>query len=113
MLPLRFTSVLGGAVHARLTLAEVAPENVDRNVRYGEGLVAQWKQLDGYRGMTYLIDRATGKVAALTFWDSEDALAAAEETMNRLRGQWKQDFTPTTPPNTQHYEVALSELPAG
>ena len=98
-------------MHARLTQAQVAPEQLDEGVRFGEGMVAQWKQLDGYLGMAYLIDRATGKVVVVSFWESEAALAKADEAMNRSRGQWAQKFTPTAPPTTQYYEVALSELP--
>ena len=101
-------------MHARLTQFEVAPDGVDKTVRYfAETAVPQVKPLGGYQGVALLVDRAAGKVAAVSFWESEEALAAAEETMNRMRAGFAQAFAPTAPPTTQVYEVALSELPAG
>jgi len=100
-------------MHARLTQFEVPPEKADEAIRSIEGAVAQWKQVDGYRGMTYLLDRATGKVAVVTFWESEQKLAAAEEALTQGRDQAVRGFAPAAAPTSQRYEVVLSELPAG
>ena len=99
-------------MHARVSQAQTAPERLDDVARYvAERLVPEWKRLDGYRGVAQLVDRATGKVATVTFWESEAALDAAEAEANLMRDQAAQDFALTAPLTTARYEVALSELP--
>ena len=96
-----------------MTQGQGAPErvDVDEALRYIAERLAEAKQLDGYRGALHLVDRTTGKGATITFWESEQALDAAEEAMNRMRDQAAQVISPTAPLTTHHYEVALSELP--
>src|SRR4051812_32983204 len=44
-----------------------------------------FKQLDGYKGMTLIADRDSGKTIALTFWESEEAMRASEESVKDAR----------------------------
>ena len=43
------------------------------------------KEMRGFMGILGLADRATGKMVAVTLWDSEDALKESEEAANQLR----------------------------
>lgn len=47
--------------------------------------VPSFKQLDGFKGMTLIGDRESGKTIALTFWESEDAMRASEEAVKDAR----------------------------
>jgi heme-degrading monooxygenase HmoA len=41
--------------------------------------------MEGFRGVLALADRSTGKMVAITFWESEEAMRASEASANKLR----------------------------
>ena len=43
------------------------------------------RELAGFKGMVAMGDRTTGKVVAITFWESEQAMRDSEEAANRMR----------------------------
>ncbi|MFE5096112.1 hypothetical protein ACFRCI_38655 [Streptomyces sp. NPDC056638] len=55
-------------------------------------LTANWdetlervREVSGFRGVYYLVDRASGKAKSLTLWDDEQTMQAGEERTTRLR----------------------------
>jgi heme-degrading monooxygenase HmoA len=50
-----------------------------------EKTVAQIREASGFRGVYYLVDRASGKAKSLTLWDDEQAMQASEDRGTRLR----------------------------
>ncbi|MFF3327477.1 hypothetical protein [Streptomyces sp. NPDC002889] len=50
-----------------------------------EAILGQVREVPGFRGVYYLIDRASGKATSLTLWDDEQSMHASEHTATRLR----------------------------
>lgn len=50
-----------------------------------EEIVRQVQDLPGFRGVYYLVDRASGKATSLTLWDDERTLEESEEPAARVR----------------------------
>ncbi|MFE4330878.1 hypothetical protein ACFRQM_16000 [Streptomyces sp. NPDC056831] len=74
------------AMFARLSTYEGSP------VPAQGGLTANWEEtleqvqeVPGFRGVYYLIDRASGKAKSLTLWDDKQTMQASEERTTRLR----------------------------
>ena len=92
---------------ARVTLNETSPEKVDESIRFvQETVIPAGKNMKGFNGMLYLVDRKTGKQMAIALWESEADLNASEEAANRLRGQFVQTTT-AQEPKVEVYEVAI------
>jgi heme-degrading monooxygenase HmoA len=74
------------AVFGRMTTLEGAPESIDEGVRaLREQVFPGAKAMDGFKGLIGLADRSTGKMMAVTLWETEEAMKASEEGADQLR----------------------------
>ncbi len=97
-------------MHARMSILEGSPDQIDEGLRYvRENVLPQISQQDGFRGMVALADRQTGKTLGVTFWESEEALRASEEAADRLRGDSAQTMGDTIA-GVERYEVGFFEM---
>jgi heme-degrading monooxygenase HmoA len=73
---------------ARVSSLEGSPDSIDDSVeKIKAETVPRVRELEGNVGMIGLADRSSGRVIAITLWESEDALRQSEEQANRLRAQ--------------------------
>jgi quinol monooxygenase YgiN len=83
-------------MHARVTTVSIQPDNVAETSRiFNESIVPAVKAAAGNRGIFLLADEATGKVMAISLWDSQaigDAYAESE-AYQELIGKVRQFFT--------------------
>jgi heme-degrading monooxygenase HmoA len=95
---------------ARVTALEGDPEQVDDLTRFaGERVLPELKELDGFNGALGLADRQSGKVLAVTFWESEQAMQASEEAANQLRDESAEAASETIA-GVERYEVTFAEI---
>jgi hypothetical protein len=75
-----------GEVFARVSEFQVDPERLDEMAREGvEHVLPALKMQDGYNGGLVLVDRRSGKVLAVTLWESEQAMYTTDEAAYWLR----------------------------
>jgi heme-degrading monooxygenase HmoA len=73
---------------ARVSTLEGSPDQIDDSVdKVKEETVPRVRELQGNVGMIGLADRKSGRVTAITLWESADALRQTEQQANRLREQ--------------------------
>ena len=97
-------------MHARVTRFTVEPSRIDdANEYYRSTVLAQARELAGFKGGVALVDRHGGSVFSFTLWESEEAMQASEEAGNRLRGQAASDLDFTTPV-VERFEVGVLEI---
>lgn len=73
-------------MHARVTTIEIDPARADEAVRQlEEREIPSWKELDGFRGFTLLIDRSTVKGIGTSYWESREQMDASEEAVKDSR----------------------------
>ena len=66
-------------MHARVTTGQVNPDQIDEAMRvYRNDLLPTIQRGQGFKGVTVMADRATGKTLAVSLWESEAAMMAAE-----------------------------------
>ncbi len=75
-----------GIAAGRLTRFEGSPDQAEKLIKYtNETIVPAAKKLQGFKGGYWLLDRQSGKGFALTFFESESALRASEDSAAKLR----------------------------
>lgn len=97
-------------MHARVSTFEGSSEKVDELSRYAtEQVVPALKQMDGYAGVLGLADRGSGKVLAVTLWETEEAMRASAEAANQLRSD-SAEAAGESVASVEEYEVLFSEV---
>ena len=98
-------------MYARVTTVQIQPGAADDVTQYvRESVVPAAKQAQGFGGIQILLNPATNKGIAITFWDSEADMAAGEASSGyytqALAGS-AQFFA--SPPTREAYEVRIKE----
>jgi heme-degrading monooxygenase HmoA len=94
-------------MHARVSFYEgVAQQDVDAAVRAFENAVGSVQEMDGNKGATLLVDRASGKAITITYWDTEEQLRSSAEQADRIRKQ-AADAGGLSIRSVESYEVVL------
>ena len=98
-------------MHVRITTITGATD-IDAGIGWArEQSVPALQKLKGYRGLTASADRASGTVAVLTQWDTEDDLNASEADAETLRAEAVRAFGGE--PTVARFEQVVGEMPAG
>ena len=93
---------------ARVSTYQGDPGQIDQGLDYArESILPKVKQVDGFEGVYYLVDRESGKALSMTLWESEQTMRASEEEANRLRTESAESASATVE-SVQRYEVAIS-----
>jgi heme-degrading monooxygenase HmoA len=97
-------------MHARVTTLDMDPGNVDQvRDQLEADDVPKFQQLDGFKGMTLLTDRESGKTVAVTFWETEDALRESEDAVQGAR-QRAAETGGAGEPQLERFEVILDTM---
>jgi len=73
-------------MHARVSTFSGDASGIDQVTAQARDVVLPAaRELAGFKGMVAMGDRTTGKVVAITFWESEQAMRDSEEAANRMR----------------------------
>jgi heme-degrading monooxygenase HmoA len=98
------------AVHARVTTLQMDPSTLDDvTARLESDDIPAFKRLDGFKGMTVLGDRESGKAIAVTFWESEEAMRESEEAVKGAR-QRAAETGRAGEPQVERFEVILDTM---
>jgi hypothetical protein len=102
--------VAEGAHAARVSSLEGATDSIDEGIRFIEQqIVPAASDITGWRGVIALVDRANGRTLTITFWDSDESLAASEAWADQARGEAAAAIDETVKA-VDRYEVALSKV---
>jgi heme-degrading monooxygenase HmoA len=89
----------------RIASVQVAPERIDEIIsRYRETVRPIHQQSEGLRDHYVLVDRHSGQMRIIGFWDSQEALEAAIPTLEPARERFWSQLQKT--PTLEAYEVA-------
>ncbi len=99
-------------MYARVGSAKSAPERIDDSIRsFKERSVPTAKQQPGFRGIYFLINRKSGKRLAISLWETEEALQAAQAITRPIREDSLR-ATGASEAASETYEVVVSSVPA-
>ncbi|MGW0749864.1 hypothetical protein [Streptomyces sp. NPDC002587] len=95
---------------ARLSTYQGSPVPVTGDLTaHTEEIVRQVQDVPGFRGVYYLVDRASGKATSLTLWEDEQTMRASEDQAARIREETAQREGQRIV-SVEHFEVAFSRL---
>ena len=97
-------------MYGRVTRLEGSPDQIEQGNEFMEQtILPAARQLEGFRGVLSLTDRANGRGLTVTLWETEEAMQASEEAGNLLRDEAARAFGGTIV-GVDRYEVTFSEL---
>jgi heme-degrading monooxygenase HmoA len=95
-------------MHARLSTIRMDPARIDEAVsEFEEQDLPAFRQIDGFRGFTLLLDRTSGKVVGTSYWSSREQMEASEGEGDRARQRVADRGGSQSPAAVERYEVAL------
>jgi heme-degrading monooxygenase HmoA len=98
---------------ARVSSLEGSPDQIDDSVRKVQSeTLPKLREIEGNVGMIGLADRKSGRVTAITLWESADALRQSEQQADRLREQAAESGGQKIG-SVDRYEVAVAQQLSG
>ena len=96
-------------MYARLSrFAGLPPERVEETLRqYEEQFLPAMEKMSGFQGVVVGVDRAAGKGAAITFWETEDDMKASDAAADEAREAATATGQPDRVPIVDRYEVVI------
>jgi hypothetical protein len=81
-------------VHARSTTIQAQTSSIDDGIAYmRDDLMRELESVDGYVGISLLVDRESGRCIITAAYQTEDAMRAAADKANQLRSQAAERFS--------------------
>ncbi len=94
-------------MHARVTTLQADPNKLEDGIRlFRDQVVPVARQQRGFEGARLLVNRSSGKVQAVTLWESAETAQAADAAMNQQRSQGAQTLGAAAP-TTEVFEMAV------
>lgn len=96
-------------MHARSVVFEMSPDKVNDAVsQFEEGVIPRFRAISGYKGFTLLVNRESGKVLGVSFWESEEGVNASGELGAEAR-QTLADTAGASAQSPEVWEVAVDD----
>ncbi len=93
---------------ARISTILGKPERIEEGIRnYQEQMIPAAKKMTGFKQALFMVDRKSGKMVSITFWDTEKNLRASTEAADKLRAQGVQHSGTTQSAIVEIFEVAV------
>jgi heme-degrading monooxygenase HmoA len=93
-------------MYARTTTMSGDPQAVDTMIAYvRDEAMPLFVQLDGNVGVSFLVDRGTGRAVATSAWETEEAMRASAERVGPARDRAAEQFGAA--PEVQEWEIAV------
>jgi heme-degrading monooxygenase HmoA len=98
-------------MYARLSrFAGLPPERIDETLKdFQEGELARIEGHDGFKGVTVMVNQRTGQAAAITFWESEQAMRTSERAAGEAVQKALDRAQPSREPVIDRYEVVFQK----
>jgi heme-degrading monooxygenase HmoA len=91
-----------------MTTIQMDPSKVDQAVsQFEEDDLPSIKELDGFNGFTLFVDRSSGKVFGISYWDSKEQMDASEQSVQDSRQRTADTGGADAPPQVEVFEVAI------
>jgi hypothetical protein len=97
---------------ARVVTMRGEPEKLDDGIRYfREQILAQIKNLKGFKQSYFMINRQSGKITGMTMWEDEQTLQQSNAIASRVIPGLASVLGAIQAPTVDVLEVAVAEVP--
>ena len=95
-------------MHARVSTLQLDPGKIDDAIAgLEQNDLPMFKSLDGFKGFSLMVDRSSGKVIGLSYWESEEAMKASEDAVKDARARAAETGGASAEPGVERYEFAI------
>lgn len=85
--------LVGWVMHARSTTIQAQTSNIDAGIAHmRDEVMPALSDIDGYVGLSLLVDRESGRCIATTSWQSEGAMRASADQVKSVRNRAAEIF---------------------
>ena len=93
-------------MYARSTTIQAQPSSIDDGIAFvRDTVMPALEGMDGFVGVSLLVDRQSGRCIATSAWESEEAMRASSEAVRSVREQATQAFGGTA--DVEGWEIAV------
>ena len=93
-------------MYARSTTIQAQTSSIDDGIAYvRDTVMPALEGLDGFTGVSLLVDRQSGRCIATSAWDTEEAMRASEEAVRQVRARATEIFGGTA--EVEGWEIAV------
>lgn len=93
-------------MYARTTTFLARPQSIDAGIEHIRNeVMPALEQLDGYTGLSLLVDRSTGRCIAASAWETEETMLTSTESIAPVRDRAAEVFGAT--PDVEHWDIAV------
>lgn len=97
-------------MHARVTTIEGQPDRMDSAIQQvRDEVLPILREQEGWKGFTVLADRSSGKMLGISFFESEEAVAASDAAVAQARER-AAEASGASAPRVEFLEVVLDEM---
>ena len=94
-------------MYARVPAFKFGAKDIDAAIKlFEEKTLPQLRTVAGFKGATMLVDRETGLVRTVVYWESREALDSSFEPTKALRAQFVNEFGAELV-SVEQFEVAV------
>lgn len=98
-------------MYARVPTFKVSTQGIEASIRLVEDVtMPQLRNVPGFKGLTMLVNRETGMVRVVVYWDSRETLEASAETGKRLRAEIVEKIQGAELVSVEEFEVAVNAM---
>ncbi|MDQ3956749.1 MAG: hypothetical protein M3273_00340 [Actinomycetota bacterium] len=73
-------------MHVRISTIQADPSRIEDGVAViNDKVIPTMKGIDGFRAANFMVDRSSGKLVGVAFWDSEEAMDASAAALDPIR----------------------------
>ncbi len=92
----------------RINTIKGKPERVDEVSRYyRDQVIPEFKKMHGFKKAYFLADRKTGRLIAITMWETEKDMLSSAAGVSPLRSKAVQMAEASQPPKVETYEITV------
>jgi quinol monooxygenase YgiN len=97
----------GGVMYARTTTITADPKRMHEGIAdVRDNVMPTVAEMEGYTGLSMLVDRSSGRCIVTTGWETRDALAASRDRVLQMRQQAADRFG-ARDTDVQEWEIAV------
>ena len=93
-------------MYARTTTLQSNTDSIDAGIAHvRDNVMSELQGIDGYVGLSLLVDRTSGRCIATTAWESEEMMHASDEAVREIRQRAAEAFGGE--PDVAEWEIAV------
>lgn len=95
-------------MYARSTTIQAEPSSIDAGITHiRDEVMPELQKIHGCVGLSFLVDRESGRCIATSAWETVDAMHASAECVRPIRDRATAAFSGSSAPTVEEWQIAM------